>query len=111
MGFDTNGVDGILGPDSRAAMRSFQRSRGIPADGYASAKLLQRVEQASQGRETLGRDSVRLIQQRLNERGFNAGVPDGVAGPQTRAAIAAFQSASGFAADGQPSIGLLQALN
>lgn len=111
MGFNTNGVDGILGPDSRAAMRNFQRSRGIPADGYASAKLLERVEQAAQGRETLERDSVRLIQQRLNERGFNAGVPDGIAGPQTRSAIAAFQRASGFSADGQPSINVLQALN
>ncbi len=111
MGFNTNGVDGILGPDSRKAIRSFQRSRGIPADGYASAKLLERVQLASEGRETLGRDSVRLIQQRLNERGFNAGVPDGIAGPQTRSAIAAFQSASGFAPDGQPSVTLLRTLN
>ena len=92
-------------------MRNFQRSRGIPADGYASSKLLERVELAAQGRETLGRDSVRLIQQRLNERGYNAGVPDGIAGPQTRSAIAAFQNASGFAPDGQPSPALLQSLN
>lgn len=110
MGFDTNGIDGMLGPDSRKAMRNFQRSRGIPADGYASAKLLQRVQDAAAGRESLGRESVRRIQQRLNERGFNAGTPDGLAGPQTRAAIAAFQQASGFAADGQPSAGLLRAL-
>ena len=110
MGFDTNGIDGMLGPDSRKAMRNFQRSRGIAADGYASAKLLKRAEDAAAGRESLGRESVRLIQQRLNERGFNAGTPDGVAGPQTRAAIAAFQQASGFASDGQPSAGLLRAL-
>jgi len=110
MGFNTNGVDGILGPDSRAAIRNFQRSRGIPADGYASAKLLQRVEDAAAGREALSRDAVRLIQQRLNERGFNAGVPDGLAGPQTRAAIADFQRAFGYAVDGQASAGLLQAL-
>ena len=111
MGFNTNGVDGILGPDSRAAMRNFQRSRGIPADGYASAKLLERVQLAAQGKEPFGRDSVRLIQQRLNERGYNAGVPDGIAGPQTRSAIAAFQRASGFTPDGQPSVALLQSLN
>ncbi len=110
MGFDTNGVDGILGPDSRAAIRNFQRSRGLPADGYASAKLLTRVEDAIAGRESLGRDTVRLIQARLNERGFNAGTPDGLAGPQTRAAIAAFQQAFGYAPDGKPSAALLQAL-
>ena len=110
LGFSTNGIDGMLGPDSRKAMRNFQRSRGIPADGYASKKLLERIVAASQGREALDRNAVRMIQQRLNERGFNAGTPDGVAGPQTRAAITAFQRASGFVADGRASVSVLQAL-
>ncbi|MCL4155358.1 UNVERIFIED_CONTAM: hypothetical protein GTU68_048959 [Idotea baltica] len=110
LGFDTNGVDGKFGPDSRAALRGFQRSRGIPADGYASKTMLDRVNAAAQGRESLGRDQVRAIQQRLNQRGYNAGVPDGVSGPQTRAAIAAFQRASGVTADGRVSLALLQAL-
>ena len=110
LGFDTNGIDGMLGKDSRAALRRFQRSRGIPADGYASAKLLERVKAAAEGRESLGRQQVMAIQQRLNQRGFNAGSPDGVAGPMTRAAIAAFQRSAGLTADGQPSVPLLQAL-
>ena len=110
MGFDTNGVDGILGPDSRAAIRNFQRSRGIPADGYASAKLLERVADAAAGRESLSPDAVRLIQIRLNERGYNAGIPDGVIGPRTRAAISAFQQSYGYTPDGKASAGLLQAL-
>lgn len=110
IGFDTDGIDGILGPNSRKAIRNFQRSRGLPADGYASEKLLTRVQQAAEGREPLGRQQIGFIQSALNARGFDAGAPDGVAGPRTRAAIAAFQRSAGVAPDGQPSIPLLRAL-
>ena len=110
LGFDTNGIDGKLGPDSRKAIRAFQRSRGLPADGYASLRLLTRVQQAVEGREPLGSTQVRAIQSRLNARGFNSGTPDGIAGPQTRAAIAAFQRSAGMTADGQPSAAVLTAL-
>jgi membrane-bound lytic murein transglycosylase B len=40
LGFDTRGADGIVGPDTRQAIRGFQASRGMPADGYDSAELL-----------------------------------------------------------------------
>jgi membrane-bound lytic murein transglycosylase B len=43
LGFDTQGVDGIIGPNSRAAVRAFQTSRGLVPDGYVSAALLQAV--------------------------------------------------------------------
>ena len=110
LGFDTDGVDGILGPNSRKAIRAFQRSRGMPADGYASATLLTRVQQASQGREPLSRGQIGYIQSALVARGFDAGIADGVAGPRTRAAIAAFQRSVGYPADGEPSVALLRAL-
>lgn len=110
LGFDTGGIDGKLGPDSRKALRAFQRSRGLPADGYASTKLLARVQQAVEGREPMGREQVRAIQSRLNARGFDSGVADGLPGPKTQAAIAAFQRASGMTADGQPSPAVLSAL-
>lgn len=46
LGFDTQGADGIIGPNSRAAVRQFQQARGMVPDGYVSAKLLQAVRAA-----------------------------------------------------------------
>ena len=46
LGYDTRGIDGIVGPDSRAAVRRFQTDRGMTPDGYVSASLLQAVRAA-----------------------------------------------------------------
>lgn len=45
-GFATGGVDGKIGPKTRAALRAFQGSVGLPPDGYADAALLDRVRAA-----------------------------------------------------------------
>lgn len=42
-GYDTQGVDGRIGPNSRAAIRAFQRSQGLIPDGHASVDLLARL--------------------------------------------------------------------
>lgn len=47
LGFDTGGVDGIIGPNSRKAVRGFQRSRGLTPDGYASDKFLAQLRAAA----------------------------------------------------------------
>ncbi len=39
-GFSTGGVDGRIGPNTIAAIRNFQRSRGLVPDGYASTDIL-----------------------------------------------------------------------
>jgi len=42
-GFDTKGVDGIIGPRTIAAIRGYQQSVGLVPDGYASLELLERL--------------------------------------------------------------------
>nr|WP_267421787.1 lytic murein transglycosylase [Methylobacterium sp. GC_Met_2] len=45
-GFATGGIDGKIGPKTRTALRAFQGSIGLPADGYADAALLERIRGA-----------------------------------------------------------------
>lgn len=45
---------------------------------------------------------LRDLQQALNDRGFDAGTVDGIAGRRTRLALAAFQKTQGQIADGYP---------
>jgi membrane-bound lytic murein transglycosylase B len=40
-GFDTGGVDGLIGPNTRGAIMGFQSSRGLVPDGHATQRLLQ----------------------------------------------------------------------
>ncbi|CBL46034.1 Putative peptidoglycan-binding protein [gamma proteobacterium HdN1] len=53
---------------------------------------------------------VKALQAALNAKGFDAGVPDGIAGSGTRAAIRAFQKSLGMIADGYPSPDVFRAL-
>ena len=43
-GFDTQGVDGRVGPNTINAIRSYQRARGLVPDGYASVALLKTLQ-------------------------------------------------------------------
>ncbi|MBA2880041.1 membrane-bound lytic murein transglycosylase B [Desulfosalsimonas propionicica] len=43
LGFDAGQADGVAGPRTRAAIRAFQQNHDLAADGYPSAKLLERL--------------------------------------------------------------------
>ena len=43
LGFPAGGTDGVLGRQTRGAIRDYQKSRGLPADGFATASLLARI--------------------------------------------------------------------
>ncbi len=47
LGYSTGGVDGQIGPNSRKAIRAWQRANGLPADGYMEQSLFQRLMQQS----------------------------------------------------------------
>lgn len=42
-GFDAGGSDGVVGSRTRSAIKDFQKTAGLPADGYPSAGLLERL--------------------------------------------------------------------
>ena len=43
LGFDAGTVDGLPGSQTRSAVREFQQSAGLPADGHPSVPLLERL--------------------------------------------------------------------
>jgi len=47
-GFDSGKPDGQIGPATRQALRQYQRSQGLPADGYPTPELLSLVQQGAQ---------------------------------------------------------------
>lgn len=58
LGFDPGVPDGLIGPRTQTALRRFQQSQGLPADGYPAPSVLARVaavhsEAAGAGRLSL----------------------------------------------------------
>lgn len=130
------GVTGVYGPQTRAAVAAFQRSQGwtgASADGLAGAETLRRLgigsgaaavvfasnpgpAPVSAGSYGIGATGphVKALQQALIARGIGiASGATGFFGPQTQAAVAAFQRAQGWSgamADGIPGPRTLQLL-
>ncbi len=49
LGFDTGGIDGRAGPMTRGAIREFQKSNKLPADGHPTFGLLERLRNSTSG--------------------------------------------------------------
>lgn len=110
-GYDVPTVTGTLTAETRAAIRAYQRDRGLAVTGEAGTGLLSRLQQDADDRPTGPTpQQIAAVQRALNERGYEAGPTDGVLGPSTRTAIRTFQSDSGLQPSGRVSPRLLAAL-
>ena len=119
LGFDTGGVDGVLGRRSRSAVRAFQRSQSLIPDGYPSASLLAFVRRAKNARQSpvlaipagdVGVGDIREIQALLIGIGFDTGGIDGLVGSRTRRAISRFAQQRGMPSTDEPSLQILAEL-
>ncbi|WP_434379928.1 peptidoglycan-binding protein [Melittangium boletus] len=104
-GFNPGPADGVFGAKTTAAVKAFQRAKGLVADGVVGPKTHAALNAKPTGstgglKEGARGPAVADAQRRLAAHGFNPGPADGVFGPQTTAAVKAFQRAKGLVADG-----------
>lgn len=99
------GVDGIFGPGTELALKSFQSANGLSASGVVDDATALALGLASS--DVLGltqgnrSDAVKALQQALVNHGLSvAGGVDGIFGPGTAAAVKTFQSDQGLTATG-----------
>lgn len=98
-GYDVGRIDGIIGLQTRVAVRAVQVQFGLPADGYPTAELLARLTGGVVA-STLTTEEARELQTLLVRQGFDIGAVDGVIGSRTRAAVMEMQRRLGLPADG-----------
>lgn len=125
LGFDTGGIDGIIGANSRLAIRRFQAANGYIADGYASEKLLDDVRQTLEARSSqllspqpqepdqqpLGETELKEIQVFLQANGYYEDGPiDGDIGPGSERAMRAFVAENNLEIAPEASWEMLEAL-
>jgi peptidoglycan hydrolase-like protein with peptidoglycan-binding domain len=110
-------VDGVSGPWTQQAVRTFQAQHGLAVDGVAGPQT--RAVLGPRGKPSLGSRpmhngqrgwDIAALQFLLNNRGFGPGDFDGGFGPNTESAVRRYQSAAGLAVDGVAGPSTLNAL-
>jgi len=116
----TPDAPGEFGEATQEAVRSFQQTRGLIADGIVGPDTWRCLVEAGWSlgdrllylaRPMQRGDDVQKLQDRLNRLGFDAGDADGIFGPDTQAAVIDFQLNAGLKADGTAGPETLEALH
>jgi peptidoglycan hydrolase-like protein with peptidoglycan-binding domain len=99
------GVDGVMGPGTRAAIQQFQRSENLEPTGQLNRQTLialgiQQPDVRADG-PRYSTEVIRSVQQTLNDRGFRTGAMDGHLSTGTRSALKDFQKSENLEETGQ----------
>lgn len=121
LGYLSGTADGKYGPNTKSAVKSFQKAASLKADGIAGEETQQKLYSDSAVSNTLSTattlrigtisDAVRDLQNRLIALGYLTGTADGNFGTKTNLALIAFQKANGLKADGVAGQQTLSKLN
>lgn len=120
-GYDVGKLDGVMGPRTEAAIKQFQKDRGLKVDGKVGPKTRAAMEASAysvpmdvkfssdvsdmsdalsvSGNIKKSKEEKLDVQKALLELGYDVGAIDGIIGTKTRAAIRQFQKDQGLKAD------------
>lgn len=119
LGYNAGPVDGIMGPSTRSAIRTYQSDRGLPVNGNVSRDLFDRIQADLGGgsgggtvapEPTVSASVIADTQSELRQRGYDVPAVSGTLDAKTQAAIRAYQEQSGLRVTGQASEQLLARL-
>ena len=106
LGYDPGPADGIMGRQTIAALKQFQRDRDLPVTGKLDAATREQLdhqealppahkenspEKQRPSSSHIDKQTVRQAQIRLRDLGYDPGPADGIMGRQTIAALKQFQ--------------------
>ncbi|WP_051585855.1 C40 family peptidase [Caldanaerobius polysaccharolyticus] len=135
LGYFNSSIDGIFGPLTLNAVKRFQSSNGLTADGIVGPATYQRIQLLLNGRNALASrgsinrtspgvtlstttlkigsrgDAVKNLQQSLSRLGYSTGGIDGIFGPATEKAVRAFQARHNLTVDGIAGPQTISAIN
>ncbi|MDA1070867.1 MAG: peptidoglycan-binding protein, partial [Proteobacteria bacterium] len=112
LGYNAGPADGIMGPSTRSAIRTYQSDRGLAVTGTLTRDLFDRIQGDLGGgqEETVSTTVIANTQSELRQRGYDVPVVSGTLDAKTQAAIRAYQEQSGLQVTGKASESLLARL-